>query len=763
MWNRLFLSFPIQLLLLHLRKNLLLVGIWMLLISVVSGHFGKLLGIPYLFLDPEYLNEVSWVGFFMIGVGIAVFTMAFHMTTYIMDGSRFKFLAVINKPFLHFCLNNFVFPVIFYLVYIVAVINFQLDNELQSPLLVVRFLGGFLLGSLITYLALFTYFNFTNKDFFLLFADNLDKRLKKTRLPRVNVMQRYNEGQKLKHQVAYYLDIGFKVKATRPDLTRFDREKLLKVFDQNHLNLIIIQLVLLAAVVIMGIFKDLDWLQLPAALSATLLFAILTMIIGAINYWFRNWTTLVLIVLVIGLNFISRTEFFNRPHTAYGLDYQAEPAIYDLDRVNKLLQPDTVEKDFQNTLAILENWKSGLGEEKPKIVFITTSGGGQRAALWTLRVLQEAYRVTDGEFFDHSRLITGASGGVVGAAYFREIYLRSLSDPEINPTDEKYLHQLASDNLNPIVFTLLVNDLLFRNQHFEYNGRSYLRDRGGAFENQLNKNTQGIMDKPLSAYYEPEREGILPMMPITPLVVNDARKLYISPHSMAYMGVSRARETGLMEKSQGIDFKRFFRKQDAGSLRFTSALRMGATFPFITPNVQLPSSPQMETMDSGLSDNFGIQDALKFMFVFREWISNNSSGVVLMAIRDSKKIVEIAHKSPPSLFEKLFTPLKNIYTNWDNVQTLTNENTLNILIETLPFPVDRVEFEYNTIDFQEDQNGLFADNLLSQSTGMELERASLNWRLTKKEKRSILNNIYSQANQRSLKHLQGFFPKMGPN
>ena len=232
---------------------------------------------------------------------------------------------------------------------------------------------------------------------------------------------------------------------------------------------------------------------------------------------------------------------------------------------------------------------------------------------------------------------------------------------------------------------------------------------------------------------------------------------------MAYMGVSRERETGLLEKSQGIDFKRFFRKQDAGSLRFISALRMGATFPFITPNVQLPSSPQMETMDSGLSDNFGLQDALKFMFVFREWISNNTSGVVLITIRDSKKIVEIAHKSPPSLFEKLFTPLKNIYTNWDNVQTLTNETAFNVQSETLPYPIDRIEFEYNTIDFQEDQNGLFADNLLGQSTGLELERASLNWRLTKKEKRSILNNIYSQTNQRALKQLQGFFPKVGPN
>ncbi|WP_373397322.1 hypothetical protein V8V91_22580 [Algoriphagus halophilus] len=79
---------------------------------------------------------------------------------------------------------------------------------------------------------------------------------------------------------------------------------------------------------------------------------------------------------------------------------------------------------------------------------------------------------------------------------------------------------------------------------------------------------------------------------------------------------------------------------------------MSATFPFITPNVQLPSIPEMETMDTGLSDNFGVQDALRFIYVFQKWISENTSGVVLITIRDSEKSTEIPLRILPKSWRK---------------------------------------------------------------------------------------------------------------
>jgi hypothetical protein len=435
------------------------------------------------------------------------------------------------------------------------------------------------------------------------------------------------------------------------------------------------------------------------------------------------------------------------------MDYDIKPAKYDLEQLEKILHPDSVEKDKQYALEILKNWKAKFPVgSKPKMVFVATSGGGQRAALWTVRVLQEAEKASENQLFKHTQMIAGASGGVVGAAFFRELYLRKAEN-NLDLFDPKYLDQISSDNLNPIIFTLLVNDLLVRNQSFHYNNRKYLKDRGYAFESQFNINTKGIMEKPIGAYRMPEFESKIPMLPVTPLITNDGRKLYIAPHPMAYMGISLDRSEGVEEKSQGIDFQRFFADHQADQLRFISALRMGATFPFITPNVQLPSSPRMETMDSGLSDNFGVQDALRFMYVFQDWIKENTSGVVLISIRDSEKFSEIQQKQPPTLFEKLFTPIKNIYINWDNVQTLNNEVIYNRMKETMPFPLQRIEFEYSTLQYLKERGMTDQEGVINPKQ-QEILRASLNWRLTAREKKSVIDNIHSYKNQLSLEKIK---------
>ncbi|WP_192085860.1 patatin-like phospholipase family protein [Algoriphagus sp. Y33] len=754
MRDKIWYSFPVQLFLLHLRKNLGLTLIWIALMGVILEYFGVVLGIPFLFLDPEYLHQVSWVSFFLMGVGFAILTMGFHMSTYIMEGRHFPFLAVLNRPFIHYCVNNGLIPSIFYAVYIVRFISFQLDNNPSNDWEVLVYFLGFFGGGVITYTVIFGYFSLTNKDFFILFAGTVDKRLRKVRLTRANVISQYKDLKTQKYKVLYYLNIRLRPEKVRPDISRFEGTKLLRVFDQNHLNLFVIQLVLILFVLFLGFFKENPYLQLPAAMSATLLFAILVMLVGAVSFWLRRWSTFTVFAFLVLANYFSNFNFLNRPHGAYGLDYTVPPATYSLARMDSLLTPDIVNKDKDNVLNILENWKAKFPDEiKPKLVMVAASGGGQRAALWTVKVLQSIYTIEDGEVLKHTELFTGASGGVLGEAFFREIYLRSLTDASVNPLDEKYLDQISADNLNPIIFTLLVNDLFIRNQNFHYNGNKYLKDRGFAFENQLNQNTQGVLEKPISAYKEPEFSGSIPLLPVTTLITNDGRKLVISPHSMSFFGTSMLGKLGTDEKKQTIDFLRFFEAHDSKNLRFLTALRMSATFPFVTPNIQLPTQPIMETMDTGLSDNFGIQDALRFMYVFQSWINENTAGVVLITIRDSEKVTEIAPSFPPRIFEKIFTPLKNIYANWDNVQTIQNEVLFNYMAESMPFDLERIEFEYAPEKVQ-----------VGELTGSQetMQRASLNWRLTSREKKSILESVYTLKNQSSLRRLEELFTKKQP-
>jgi hypothetical protein len=355
---------------------------------IVLESVGVVLGIPYLFLDPEYLNRVSWVSFFLMGIGFAVYTMGFHMSTYIMDGGNFPFLAILSKPFIHYCLNNSIIPLTFYLIYIYRFINFQLQNDLPDDYEVLFHFLGFSAGSIVSFSVIFAYFAFTNKDFFVIFAGTVDKRLRKVKFTRANVMSQYKELKNQKSKILYYLNLNLKFEQVRPDISRFESTKLLRVFDQNHLNLFLIQMFLILIVVLLGFFKENPLLQLPAAMSVTLLLAILVMIAGAASFWLRRWSTVAVVIFLLLINYFSNYDFLNRPHEAYGIDYSVPPVEYTLANLDSLLHPDTVRKDRDNMIQILENWKAKFPNNSlPKLVIVASSGGGQRAALWTLKVL----------------------------------------------------------------------------------------------------------------------------------------------------------------------------------------------------------------------------------------------------------------------------------------------------------------------------------------------------------------------------------------
>ncbi|MEK2481544.1 hypothetical protein AAAB32_09790, partial [Lactobacillus acidophilus] len=82
-------------------------------------------------------------------------------------------------------------------------------------------------------------------------------------------------------------------------------------------------------------------------------------------------------------------------------------------------------------------------------------------------------------------LMTGASGGMLGSAYYRELYLRNKQNQLPNLYDEKYVDNISKDVLNPLLSTFFVNDIFFRVRNFEMNGMEYTKDRGFAFEQQL--------------------------------------------------------------------------------------------------------------------------------------------------------------------------------------------------------------------------------------------------------------------------------------
>ena len=744
-------SFAAQLLLNNIKKNQILLFIWIVLLGFVTRQFGDIIGIPYLFLDPEYLSETGFKSFFIIGVSLGIFITSFHITIYILDSYKFPFLGATPKPFSTFCLNNSTVPIIFTIIYIINIIYFQKNYNLRSFLEITYQLSGLIAGQLTTIFILFIYFSRTNKDIFKELALSVNKTLKRSSINRVNVLKDF-QTKKLKNKfhVTSFFTLNFRVAQT-PTHEHLDRSMMMIIFDQNHLNAVIVEICLITVIISLGLFRDNPIFQIPAAASGILFFSIIVMFTGAFSYWLRSWALSAMVVILLLVNILIKQNIIQSTYQVFGINYNKQSALYNMDRLKALSNPQTYKEDKTETLAVLNKWRDQYPDHvKPKMIFICASGGGQRAAVWTMRTLQYVDSVTKGEMFRHTRLITGASGGIIGASYFRELALLQSQGKIESAHDIKYLNNISNDVLNPIVFSMVVNDLFFRFQKFTDGNHEYFKDRGFAFEQKIHENTNFVLYKRISDYKVPEEKAQIPMLILSPTIINDGRKLYISPLNVAYMTTNATRSTsGFEEKLKGIEFKKFFSDHDANDLHFMSALRMSATFPYITPNVDLPSEPAMEIMDAGLSDNFGVKDATTFMYVFKEWISANTSGVIFINIRDSEKNQEIEKGLEGSVFQKLVSPIGSLYNNWSDYQDFNNDNLLEYASSWLNAPLDVVEFEYIPNIHQFKQTGIDHPNKKPLN-----ERAALSWHLTLREKESLYNTIWEDNNKEALRRLQ---------
>lgn len=256
------------------------------------------------------------------------------------------------------------------------------------------------------------------------------------------------------------------------------------------------------------------------------------------------------------------------------------------------------------------------------------------------------------------------------------------------------------------------------------------------------------MDKTISAYRLPEFKSLIPMLILTPIITNDGRKLNISPQSVSYLNAEVLAIPDYSDnKIGGIDFGRLFEKHMSDSLRFLSALRMSATFPYITPNTTLPTEPTIEIMDAGVSDNFGLSTTARFMYAFKDWINENTDGVVLLSIRDSPKLGPIPPQQGQTLIDNITQPISNVYNNLENFQDINNDALIGQATSWLTKPMERIELQY-----QSDESYV---PILQQMDSIRQNnaRASLSWRLTMREKQNVMNNIHSQRNRVELDKL----------
>jgi len=740
-------SFPVQLLLLHLRSNFLLLLVWLLLVLMMSGVLGPRLGMQYLFLDPEYLEAGGFWPFLLIGLAFGYFTMSWNLSTYLLIGGYFNFLASLSRPFFKYCINNALLPLAVFFFYCGLIVRFQrpLPGYDVEGWPTTESLSGLVLGLIISLFLYAIYFNITNRD--------IGYYLPKFREPPPNMgpgqtkatggFRPFRGGPRAlapilaglydnPYRVTTYIGTGLRTRPVR-SVAHYDSSVLKGIFRQNHHNALILQAVTVLLLAGLGFLIDRPLFQIPAGASFLVLFSLVISIIGAVSYWFSEWSFPLLLVLLAAFNLLTRTAFFQHGNQAYGLDY-ATLASYTDDSLRRAAVSDTLAADMAATTTILDNWKARQREEKPPLFVVCASGGGLTAALWATHVAQTIEECSDGKLLGHTALMTGASGGEIGLAYLREAF---LSDPEFRLNGVRRLDRISRDLLNPVAFSLVSNDLFLPFTKISVGGRRYRRDRAYGFERELNLNTGGGLDKPLAAYRAPERAARIPLLFVTPSIVEDGRRMVISPQGVTYMTATPAALRGdLPLRPDMVDFRRLLPDQHPDSLRFTTALRMNATYPYVLPLVKLPTRPTVRLMDAGYRDNYGVVSAVRFLTVFKDWIAENTSGVHLLqisAFRDGKIVDPDVE---PGVIENLLSPV-GVAGNILGTQIMDQEVLLGQLSDLLGpgrFHLYRFNFER------------LADDPL---------RTSVSFHLTEHERRQVLRGLESRKMQLEIDRVLG--------
>jgi hypothetical protein len=729
-----FYSLPVQLLLLHFRKYQVLLIFWLLLFLISNGSFMKTFGADALFLAPEYLGNVNALSTALVGMSMGVFIMCWNITTFILFSRHFTFLAATSFPFLKYCINNCVIPVIFLLFFLFRAYSFAHYKELIPNIEIFFLLIGFVAGLIFSLSASFFYFFRADKTI----LRNLQPLFKNAKNYIAHLQPEHVTNANALIRSEWFLDSFMRVRRCR-DVSHYSPHLMQKIFQRHHFAAVLCMVIAYVFLIIIGFFMDYKAFQLPAAASIVLFCAILIGISGAFTYFFQSWSLPAFVAFLFILNISYKQQWIDPRNKAYGLNYtnkEARPA-YTQESLQQLCNPTAVDQDRKNMMGILDRWKAKQGEDKPLLVLIATSGGGTRSATFTVKILQQLDSITGGTVMKKTFLITGASGGMIGASYFRELYRQKQIHPVINLQAPGYADDIAEDLLNPTFSSFVARDLFAPEQHFKVGPYQYTKDRGYSFELALNNITRSVLNKQLKDYVADEYAANIPLMFYHNVITRDAKKLLISTQPLRFMMQPPPGDSSQPVNADAVDFTTFFAKQDPYNLRILTALRMNATFPVVLPNVWLPSNPVVDVMDGGLRDNYGVETALRFLATMHDWIEQNTRGVLLIQIRDR---MDGGWENPydaESITENAVKPFFLLQHNWYKMMEYAQTDLVTSFLSNNKFTVRKTSFQY--------------------IPKKEENKAALNFHLTQREKQDIESSIGSKANTESFRRVVEMF------
>lgn len=248
-----------------------------------------------------------------------------------------------------------------------------------------------------------------------------------------------------------------------------------------------------------------------------------------------------------------------------------------------------------------------------KVILVAANGGGIQASAWTARVLtgvEEACRNggdCGGRSFARSvRLISAVSGGSVGAMYFANAYQHDGNLPPDQHALEEVVRLAARSSLDGVAWGLVYPDFLRAALPFLSEVPFFWRtDRGRALEFEWQRGVAGLNERKLSEWRRDTMMGKRPGVVFNATVVDSGRPLLFSTidHDQ--------------NLSVAMTFNELYKNYDAP---VTSAVRLSATFPYVTPAARAHrdgesdlSQAEYHVVDGGYYDNYGMATLVEWL------------------------------------------------------------------------------------------------------------------------------------------------------
>jgi hypothetical protein len=275
----------------------------------------------------------------------------------------------------------------------------------------------------------------------------------------------------------------------------------------------------------------------------------------------------------------------------------------------------------------VKRWHAGIrakypGQEHPLFI-VTAAGGGIRAAYWTAAVLARLQDMNPA-FADHTLLVSGVSGGSLGALVFANLVDTTPGGSPPTACTAKGRYQalassiLSRDFLAPTAASMLYGDFLARLLPF-----SFLSDRAEALEVAWERAWDDVKAAPPAGITGPlwernpfersfdallprTREGRLPLMLLNGTIVESGTRILVS--HLAHPGEFRG------DLEHAFDHR-------AAPMRMSTAALMSARFTYVSPAGTY--APGTHVVDGGYFENSGVVTALQWWAQIRRLVDRD--------------------------------------------------------------------------------------------------------------------------------------------